>query len=194
MGWQGSIVTISFVAATIIPGLITLSDPSYSTHLLGHLIRFRIYSRNQNILRGESSQRHVLLLIVHLGAEMLTLVSSIVPKQWHGTLLIIAVVLFCIVFNTTLAKKLPLIEVFILVLHIVGLFAIVIPLWVMAPRNSAKVAFTQFNNGGNWPTMGTAYMIGLLTALSSMMGFDCSVHMCKSLSPGILVKKISACH
>ena len=103
------------------------------------------------------------------------------PQQWHGTLLIISVVLFCIVFNTSLAKKLPLIEGFILLLHIIGLFAIVIPLWVLAPRNTPSVAFFRFNNGGNWPTMGVAYMVGLLTALSSMMGFDCSVHMCKSL-------------
>jgi amino acid transporter len=131
IGWQSSVVGLSFVAGTIIQGLVTLNHPSYT------------------------------------------------PHAWHGTLLIIAVVLFCIVFNTSLAKKLPLIEGFILLLHVIGLFAIVIPLWVLAPRNSAKVAFTQFNNGGNWPTMGTAYMIGLLTALSSMMGFDCSVHMCK---------------
>lgn len=47
----------------------------------------------------------------------------------------------------------------------------------------SKSRLHTINNGGNWPTMGTAYMIGLLTVLSSMMGFDCSVHMCKSLSP-----------
>lgn len=103
------------------------------------------------------------------------------PQQWHGTLLVIAVVMFCIVFNTSLAKKLPLIEGFILLLHIVGLFAIVIPLWVLAPRNTPSVAFTRFNNGGNWSSVGVAYMVGLLTALSSMMGYDCSVHMCKPL-------------
>jgi len=125
------VVDISFVVGTIIQGLVTLNDASYT------------------------------------------------PHQWHGTLLIIAVVLFCIVFNTSLAKKLPLIEGFILLLHVIGLFAIVIPLWVLAPRNTAKVALFEVSNGGNWPTMGTAYMIGLLTALGSMMGFDCSVHMCK---------------
>ncbi|KAL8728263.1 MAG: hypothetical protein Q9166_005503 [cf. Caloplaca sp. 2 TL-2023] len=133
MGWQGSVLVISFVAGTIIQGLITLQDPSYE------------------------------------------------PQQWHGTLLIIAVVLFCIVFNTSLAKKLPLIEGFILLLHVIGLFAIVIPLWVLAPRNPASVALLRFSNGGNWPTMGIAYMVGLLTALSSMMGFDCSVHMSEEI-------------
>ncbi|KAL8887480.1 MAG: hypothetical protein Q9215_004955 [Flavoplaca cf. flavocitrina] len=103
------------------------------------------------------------------------------PQQWHGTLLVIAVVMFCIVFNTSLAKKLPLIEGFILLLHIIGLFAIVIPLWVLAPRNTPSVAFTRFNNGGNWSSVGVAYMVGLLTALSSMMGYDCSVHMSEEI-------------
>lgn len=109
--------------------------------------------------------------------------GSYVPQEWHGTLLVVAVVTFCIVFNTSLAQKLPLIESLILILHIVGLFAIIVPLWVLAPRNSAQVAFLQFNNGGNWSTTGVAFMIGLLTSLGSMMGFDCAVHMGRQLSP-----------
>lgn len=107
--------------------------------------------------------------------------ESYQPKQWHGTLLINAVVLFCIIFNTSLAKKLPLIEGFILLLHVIGLFAIVIPLWVLAPRNPANVALLHFNNGGDWQSTGLAFMVGLLTTLISMAGFDCSVHMCQLL-------------
>ncbi|KAI4112532.1 MAG: hypothetical protein LQ345_006331 [Seirophora villosa] len=107
--------------------------------------------------------------------------ESYEPKQWHGTLLINAVVLFCIVFNTSLAKKLPLIEGFILLLHVIGLFAIVIPLWVLAPRNPANVALLHFNNGGEWQSTGLAFMVGLLTTLISMAGFDCSVHMSEEI-------------
>ena len=106
--------------------------------------------------------------------------ASYSPQRWQATLLVIGVVVFCIVFNTSLAKKLPLIEGLVLLLHVIGLFAIIIPLWVLAPRNTARVALLQFNNGGNWPTTGLSFMIGLLTSLSSMMGFDCTVHMCES--------------
>ena len=110
--------------------------------------------------------------------------SRYVPQQWHGTLLVIAVVLFAIVFNTSMAKQLPIIEIVILVIHIVGLFAIIIPLLVMAPeKNSGKVALLDFFNGGNWPTVGLATMIGLLTPLGSMLGFDCAVHMGTFLRP-----------
>jgi amino acid transporter len=131
-GWQGSVIGLSFLAGTIIQGLVVLNDTTYT------------------------------------------------PQRWHGTLIVIAVVAFCIIFNTSLAKKLPLIEGFILLIHVIGLFAIIVPLWVLSPRNDAKTALLTFNNGGNWPTQGVAFMIGLLTSLGSMMGFDCSVHMCES--------------
>lgn len=75
-------------------------------------------------------------------------------ERWHGTLLVIAITLLSILFNTFLAKRLPLVEVFILILHICGLFAIIIPLWVLAPRRTAKQVFTEFNDGGNWAAMG----------------------------------------
>ena len=81
-----------------------------------------------------------------------------------------------------MAKQLPLVEIIILVVHIIGLFAIMIPLLVMAPsRNNGQVALLDFYNGGNWPTVGLATMIGLLTPLGSMLGFDCAVHMGRSL-------------
>lgn len=47
-------------------------------------------------------------------------------QPWHGTLLVIAVTAFAIFFNTALAKKLPLVEGLLLVLHVVGFFAIII--------------------------------------------------------------------
>ncbi|KAG7004718.1 hypothetical protein G7Y79_00024g056680 [Physcia stellaris] len=104
-----------------------------------------------------------------------------VPQPWHGTLLVIAVVAFAIIFNTSLAKKLPLVEGIILLMHVAGVFAIVIPLLVLSPRNDARTALLHFDNGGNWPTMGVAFMVGLLTSLSSMLGFDCSVHMSEEI-------------
>ena len=113
-----------------------------------------------------------------------------VPQPWHGTLMVIAVIAFSIIFNTSLAKKLPLVEGLILLVHVVGVFAIVIPLLVLSPRNDARTALLHFENGGNWPTMGIAFMVGLLTSLSSMLGFDCSVHMCKSRTPGLEGKQI----
>ncbi|KAK4964239.1 hypothetical protein LTR28_003917 [Elasticomyces elasticus] len=98
-------------------------------------------------------------------------------ERWHGTLIVIAITAFAIFFNTVLAKKLPVVEGLLLVLHVLGLFAIIIPLWVLAPRASASDVFTVFTNGGGWPTQGTSAMVGLLTPVISLIGFDCAVHM-----------------
>ncbi|KAL9005509.1 MAG: hypothetical protein Q9188_001711 [Gyalolechia gomerana] len=126
---RGAIVGLSFVAGTIVQGLITLTNSSYE------------------------------------------------PQQWHGTLLVIAAVVIAIAINTLLAKSLPMAEFLILFLHVAGLFAIIIPLLVMAPKNSASVALLEVTNSGGWSTTGTSFMVGLLTPLSSMMGMDCAVHM-----------------
>ncbi|KAI9740802.1 MAG: hypothetical protein M1835_003125 [Candelina submexicana] len=91
-------------------------------------------------------------------------------------------VTFAIVVNTSTAKSLPLVQIFVLILHIVGLFAIIIPLLVMGPSyNTGEKALLQFYNGGNWSTVGLATMIGLLTPLGTMLGFDCAVHMSEEI-------------
>ncbi len=107
-------------------------------------------------------------------------VEGYVWHNWHGTLLSIAAISFAIIFNTVLAVQLPLIEGIVLILHFAGFFAIIIPLWVMAPRSNAHDALLVFTNNGGWSSTGLSAMIGLTTPLSVLIGYDCSVHMCKS--------------
>jgi choline transport protein len=106
-------------------------------------------------------------------------VSDYVWHNWHGTLLTIGAISFSIIFNTVLAVRLPLIEGIVLILHLTGLFAIIIPLWIMAPLAKPHAALLEFSNNGGWPTTGLSAMIGLTTPLSVLIGYDCSVHMCK---------------
>ena len=100
---------------------------------------------------------------------------------YHGTLLTIAVIVFSIVFNTFFAAKLPFIESAVLFLHFCGLFVIIIPLWVLAPRASAHETLLGFQNNGGWATVGLSSMIGLTTPLSVVVGYDCSVHMSEEI-------------
>jgi amino acid transporter len=95
-----------------------------------------------------------------------------VPTRWQGTLITIAVVVFSLLFNTVGAKHLPLFESMILFLHIFGFFAILIPLWVLAPKVPAKTVFTDFENFGGWSSIGGACVIGSLTAIGSVGGSD----------------------
>jgi choline transport protein len=71
-------------------------------------------------------------------------------------------------------------EGLILILHVVGWLAVVITLWVMAPRADAHTALLDFQNNGGWPTVGLSSMVGLLAPMAVLVGYDCSVHMCKS--------------
>ena len=101
--------------------------------------------------------------------------------RWHGTLLVIAVTAFCIIFNTYLAKRLPTVESIVLVVHLLGFFAVLIPLWVLAPRGSASDVFTQFLNLGGWPTTGLAFMVGLLSPVYTLIGADSAAHMSEEI-------------
>jgi choline transport protein len=106
-------------------------------------------------------------------------VESYVWKAYHGTLLTIAVLAFSIIFNTSMAERLPLLEGVLLILHWVGFFAIIITLWVMAPRGDAKTLLLGFTNEGKWPSKGLSAMIGLSTPIGVLVGSDSAVHMGK---------------
>ena len=96
--------------------------------------------------------------------------STYAPQRWQGTLLVIAVASFSIIFNTVFASKLPMVEGLVLILHLFGFFAILIPLWVLAPRNSASVVFTQFSDGGGWGSNAVACLVGLLSPVFTILG------------------------
>ena len=53
---------------------------------------------------------------------------SYTPALWQGTMVYWGVMAVAIFINTTTSKILPKLESFILILHIMGFFAILIPL------------------------------------------------------------------
>jgi choline transport protein len=107
--------------------------------------------------------------------------NSYTQQPWHGTFIVIAVAVICGIFNTYLARKLPLVEGTVLILHIVGFFAIMIPLWVLAPRSSAKTVFTEFKNEGGWSNTGLSCLVGIIGPTVSLLGSDAATHMSEEL-------------
>ncbi|KAK0620409.1 amino acid permease [Immersiella caudata] len=108
-------------------------------------------------------------------------------KNWHGTLLVVAITAFCIIFNTFLAKKLPMVEGIILIFHVLGFFAVLIPLWVLGPRGDPKQVFTEFLNLGGWQTDGLSFMVGLLAPVYTLIGADSAVHMAEEIKDASVV-------
>jgi choline transport protein len=98
-------------------------------------------------------------------------------KDWHGTMLIWAILALCLVFNTFFSQQLPWVEGVIVVLHIAGFFAIIIPLWVMSDRSAASGVFTSFQDNMMWKNVPLAVIIGLTGASGTFIGSEAGVHM-----------------
>lgn len=72
--------------------------------------------------------------------------------------------------NTAASTALPKVEVMVLVLYVLGFFAIVIPLVYLGPHGSAKDVFTTFINGGEWPNQGISFFVGLMGTVFAFLG------------------------
>ena len=102
---------------------------------------------------------------------------SYVFQRWHGTLLIIAIASLATLCNTVFAKQLPRLEIVVLALYTAGFFGIIITLWMLAPKTSARTVFTEFQNNGGWPSQGLSVLIGLTGPSYTILGLDCGVHL-----------------
>ena len=80
--------------------------------------------------------------------------------------------IFCVLFNTRLANILPHVEGIGLAMHIVGFFAILVPLIYLAPHADASHVFTSFRNDGMWPTQGIAFLVSLNAAVFDFLGMQ----------------------
>lgn len=99
-----------------------------------------------------------------------------VPRPWHGTLLTIAVIFGVVLFNIIRSTFLANFEGLLLVLLILGFFAVFIILAYMANHVSAGKVFANFLNLGHWPTTGLATFIGLTGNVFAFLGADSAVH------------------
>ena len=92
------------------------------------------------------------------------------PKRWQGTLLLWAVVLVAVFINTVISSLLPMLEGLILIIHVLGFFAIMIPLLYMSPHNSSSSVFTTFVNGGGWGSRGLSFWVGIIGNVFAFLG------------------------
>ncbi|EAT80001.1 hypothetical protein HBH56_076530 [Parastagonospora nodorum] len=102
-------------------------------------------------------------------------------KAWHGTMLIWSVLVICLIFNTFFSRLLPLVEGVIVVLHVAGFFAVIIPLWVMSDRSHASGVFTSFEDNMMWGNLPLAVIIGLTGASSTFVGIEAGAHMAEEV-------------
>lgn len=100
-------------------------------------------------------------------------------EQWHATLIMMAISAFSVIFNVFLARRLPMIEGIVLIIHVAAWIGILVTLWVLAPISDTSV-FTNFNDAG-WHSTGTTALIGVTGAISPLLGSDAAAHMAEEL-------------
>lgn len=84
-----------------------------------------------------------------LQSTILMLDINYAPKPYQAMLLGWAVLAFAVTINTVGSKTLAHFEGLILILHVLGFFAILIPLVYLSDHNDTSI-FTTFVNSGGW--------------------------------------------
>lgn len=80
------------------------------------------------------------------------------PQRYHATLILWAVIIAAVLFNTTLARFLPLVEGSILICHILGFIVVLVPIVYFGPHVPAGDVWNQFLSLGGYSD-GTAFFV-----------------------------------
>ncbi|PSS20430.1 hypothetical protein M430DRAFT_34710 [Amorphotheca resinae ATCC 22711] len=110
--------------------------------------------------------------------------SNYGAPRWQGTLIMWAALLLVLIVNTVGAKILPKIEGFILIIHTLGFFAVLIPLVYLAPHGSAADVFKNFIDAGDtsgYSSGGLAFFVGIISTNLPFIGYDGPIHMAEEV-------------
>lgn len=95
---------------------------------------------------------------------------SYAPTRWQAVLFVYLSLSSSMVINTVFARPLPKIEAVLLVVHICGFFAILVPLVCLGPISDPSFVFEAFDGGAGWPSGGVTWFIGLLSGVFPFLG------------------------
>ena len=90
--------------------------------------------------------------------------------NWQYTLIMLAFLVLTIFLNTWGAPVLPMLEIVSLFGHLGGFIIVLVPLWVLAPKNSASSVFAEVVNNGGWSNTGTSCLVAQVTVLYCNLG------------------------
>ncbi|RAH67844.1 choline transport protein [Aspergillus aculeatinus CBS 121060] len=94
------------------------------------------------------------------------------PEGWHVTLIMWGILLICAILNTWLGMILPVLEVFIGIVHVLGFFAVLIPIVYLGPKADARSVFVQTFNVGGWRDITLATFVGLKGIVGAFLGMS----------------------
>ncbi|KAF2000922.1 hypothetical protein P154DRAFT_545429 [Amniculicola lignicola CBS 123094] len=100
-------------------------------------------------------------------------------KSWHGMLMYWGVILIVVFINTVVAKWLPKFEG--LLLPILGFFAVIVPLLVLAEHTDSEFVFKTWIYDGGWSSNGLSICIGMMGNFFAFLGGDAAIHMAEEI-------------
>ncbi|KAI1110230.1 putative GABA permease [Nemania sp. NC0429] len=163
---------------------VSMLAPASSRKFLGYLTGWLTITGWQALIASgafvSGTMIQGLILLTHPG-------YAAVMKNWHGTLLLWAVVLFSYAINTAVGSLLAKFEGLVLVLHILGFFAVILPLLLLSPHGSAKEVFDTWVNAGLWQTQGLSFSVGIIGNVFAFLGGDCAIHMSEEIRNAAVV-------
>ncbi|KAI1412054.1 amino acid transporter [Hypoxylon sp. FL1857] len=108
-------------------------------------------------------------------------------QNWHGTLLFWGVILLSYAINTSIGSVLAKFEGFVLVLHIVGFFGVILPLTLLGRPADPDAVWNTWLNLGGWQTQGLSFCIGIIGNVFAFVGADGAIHMSEEIRNAALV-------
>ncbi len=104
--------------------------------------------------------------------------ESYVPKAWHNTLLMWALIIVPFIFNLWCRQLLGSFEMIGGLFHFIFFVISVITLVVLAKRSTTDFVFnTLTSDQSGWENPGVSFGIGLLTVSYAISAFDGVLHM-----------------
>ncbi|KAJ4146006.1 hypothetical protein LMH87_004836 [Akanthomyces muscarius] len=100
-----------------------------------------------------------------------------VAKNWHGSLLVIAVACATVLANVFGSKIIPHTQNAIFALSLMAFVAFLVPIWVNAPLAESRDVWAGWEDKGDWVNLGLSVMVGQLPAIAAFQGIDTAAHM-----------------
>ncbi|GAW26030.1 putative amino acid polyamine transporter I [Rosellinia necatrix] len=109
-------------------------------------------------------------------------------QTWHGTLISWGVILLNYTINMSFSAAFAKFEGIAFIFHILGFFAVLLPLVLLGEHATTQDVFATFLNEGHWQTQGLSFSIGIAGTVFSLLGGDGAMHMAEEIrNPAIVL-------
>ncbi|KAJ0116744.1 hypothetical protein J7T55_009894 [Diaporthe amygdali] len=110
------------------------------------------------------------------------------PELWQTSLLAMLIGVMVTSLNIWCSKRLPVIENFFVFLHIACFVIVMVILGVTSQKTPAKQVFLEVtDNGGNYPTLGLAVMVGQVSAMWNVCASDAVAHISEEVKDASII-------